>query len=50
MKPKKRVFGTVLMILVVIFLYAPIVYTVIFSFNDSKSLTKFAGFSTRWYT
>ena len=50
MKQKKRVFGTILMILLVIFLYAPIVYTVIFSFNDSKSLTKFAGFSTRWFT
>ena len=50
MKTKKRIFGTVLMVLIVIFLYAPIVYTIIFSFNDSKSLTKFAGFSTRWFS
>lgn len=49
MKPKKRIFGGILMILLVIFLYAPIVYTIVFSFNDSKSLTKFAGFSTRWF-
>lgn len=49
MKPKKRIFGGILMILLVIFLYAPIVYTIVFSFNSSKSLTKFAGFSTRWF-
>ena len=49
MKPKKRYLGTIGMMLLVLFLYSPIVYTVIFSFNDSKSLTKFAGFSTRWY-
>jgi len=49
MKPKKRVFGTVLMILLVLFLYAPIVYTVVFSFNSSNSLTRFTGFSMRWY-
>lgn len=33
----------------VLFFYAPIIYTIIFSFNDSKSLTHFAGFSLRWY-
>ncbi len=31
------------------FLYAPIFYMVVFSFNDSKSLTKFTNFSLRWY-
>lgn len=50
MKRKKRIFSTIGMMFLVLFLYAPIIYTVIFSFNDSKSLTKFAGFSTRWYT
>ena len=50
MKKKKRIFSTIGMMFLVLFLYAPIIYTVIFSFNDSKSLTKFAGFSTRWYT
>ncbi len=49
MKQKKRIFGTLLMVLLVIFFYAPIVYMVIFSFNDSKSLTMFKGFSMRWY-
>jgi spermidine/putrescine transport system permease protein len=32
-----------------IFFYAPIVYTFIFSFNSSKSLTHWGGFSLRWY-
>ncbi len=49
MKKKKRIFGTLLMVLLVIFFYAPIVYMIIFSFNDSKSLTMFKGFSMRWY-
>lgn len=31
------------------FLYAPIIYTVVFSFNSSRSLTHFAGFSLQWY-
>ena len=37
------------MVLLVIFFYAPIIYTIIFSFNDSRSLTHFAGFSLQWY-
>ena len=49
MKKKKRVFGSILMVLLVIFLYAPIVYTVVFSFNDTNSLTRFGGFSTKWF-
>lgn len=35
--------------LIVLFFYAPIIYVVIFSFNESKSLTSFTGFSFRWY-
>ncbi len=31
------------------FFYLPILVTVIFSFNSSKSLTHFTGFSMRWY-
>ena len=30
-------------------LYLPIVAVVLFSFNDKKSLSSFAGFSLRWY-
>ena len=32
-----------------VFFYLPIVVTMIYSFNDSKSLTNFSGFSFRWY-
>lgn len=35
--------------LILFFFYAPIVYVVFFSFNRSKSLIRFTGFSTRWY-
>ena len=37
------------LILILLFVYLPIAYVVMFSFNDSKSMTKFAGFSLRWY-
>ncbi|MBK5928837.1 ABC transporter permease subunit [Rhodobaculum claviforme] len=32
-----------------VFLYAPIVALVVFSFNESRLVTVWAGFSTRWY-
>lgn len=32
-----------------VFFYLPIAVTMFFSFNDSKSLTHFSGFSLRWY-
>ncbi len=46
---KKRPLGLTIFILVMLFFYAPIIYMVIFSFNDSRSLTKFSGFSLQWY-
>lgn len=49
MKKEKRGLGKVLMVLLVIFFYAPILYMIIFSFNEGKSLTSFTGFSLRWY-
>lgn len=49
MNKKKRPFGKVLMILTLAFFYLPILYMIIFSFNDGKSLTNFTGFSLRWY-
>ncbi|MBQ9806917.1 MAG: ABC transporter permease [Clostridia bacterium] len=30
-------------------LYAPILVVILFSFNDSESLSSFSGFSTKWY-
>lgn len=49
MKKSKRSFGKVLMALMIVFFYLPIAYMIVFSFNDGKSLTKFTGFSLRWY-
>jgi len=49
MKKKKYVFSKIFLGLMVGFLYAPILYTIVFSFNESKSLTKFTGFSLKWY-
>ncbi len=36
-------------ILAFAFLYLPILILVIFSFNDSRSVSKWAGFTTEWY-
>lgn len=49
MKKSSRPFGRTLMILALIFFYLPILYMIIFSFNEGKSLTSFTGFSLRWY-
>ena len=49
MSKDKRVLGKVGMALLLVFFYAPILFMVIFSFNSSKSLTHFTGFSLRWY-
>ena len=48
---KKRHFPLTkaILALVVAFFYIPIVYTIVFSFNESRSLTHFTGFSLRWY-
>lgn len=45
----KGTLGKVLLILMMVFFYLPILYMIIFSFNDGKSLTSFSGFSLRWY-
>ena len=37
------------MIALIIFFYAPIIYMIVFSFNEGKSLTNFSGFSLKWY-
>ena len=36
--------------LIFLFLYAPIVVLIIFSFNDSKSRVVWHGFTTKWYS
>ena len=49
MKKINRSFSKILMALVIIFFYLPIIYMIVFSFNEGKSLTHFTGFSLRWY-
>ncbi|WP_274426329.1 ABC transporter permease [Chelativorans sp. YIM 93263] len=42
-------FNVVALVLGFAFLYLPIVLLIIFSFNESRLVTVWAGFSTRWY-
>lgn len=49
MKKKHSVASKSILILTMLFFYLPILYIIVFSFNDSRSLTKFSGFSLRWY-
>ena len=49
MKKKTSVGSKIIMTLTMLFFYLPILYIIVFSFNDSRSLTKFSGFSLRWY-
>ncbi len=37
------------LILVLLFIYLPILYVMVFSFNESKSMISFSGFSLQWY-
>ena len=47
---KQHRFGSRLILaLTLLFFYLPIVYIILFSFNQSRSLTSFTGFSLRWY-
>ncbi|MEA4820614.1 MAG: ABC transporter permease, partial [Erysipelotrichales bacterium] len=46
---KKTWFSKVYIYIILLFLYIPFIPLILFSFNDSKSLTDFTGFSLRWY-
>ncbi|MDU4860702.1 MAG: ABC transporter permease [Terrisporobacter othiniensis] len=45
----KKFTSNIYLTLVYVFLYAPIISLAVFSFNDSKSMAKWNGFSLRWY-
>ncbi|MCE8002643.1 ABC transporter permease subunit [Billgrantia ethanolica] len=49
MTMRKPSFTTVMLIVGLLFLYLPMVVLVIYSFNASRLVTVWAGFSTRWY-
>lgn len=48
-KKKTSPASKIILALTLLFFYLPILYIIVFSFNDSRSLTKFSGFSLRWY-
>ena len=43
-------FNITSIVLGVAFLYLPIVLLIVFSFNESKLVTVWSGFSLRWYS
>ncbi len=49
MKKSRRIGSKIFMGVLMLFFYAPIIYTIFFSFNSGRSLTHFDGFSLRWY-
>ena len=49
MEQKTKFYEKIFLFIVMAFFYVPILYVVLFSFNSSKSLTTFTGFSLQWY-
>ena len=49
MEQKTRAYEKIWLVLIMAFFYLPIIYVVFFSFNSSKSLSTFTGFSLQWY-
>lgn len=45
----RRFFSNFYLVLILIFLYAPIMTMMVLSFNTSKSRTQWGGFTTGWY-
>lgn len=45
----KKIVSNIYLVLVFIFLYAPIFALALFSFNDSKSMARWNGFTFKWY-
>jgi len=46
----KRFIQDFYLVIILVFLYAPIATMAVLSFNSSKSRTQWGGFTTRWYT
>lgn len=45
----KNIFSKVYILIIMLFLYLPIVTLMVLSFNDAKSMAVFTRFSTHWY-
>ena len=49
MKKKNRASSAICLTLLFVFLFAPILVLIVFSFNAGKSTVNMSGFSFRWY-
>lgn len=49
MSKKKSAWQGVFLAGVLLFMYAPILLMIVFSFNESKTMAKWTGFSLKWY-
>lgn len=49
-KRLKRIISDFYLVIILVFLYAPIATMMVLSFNSSKSRTQWGGFSLQWYT
>ena len=50
MNKKTSFLAKIYLWLMLAFFYAPIIYVIIFSFNSTKSLSRFSSFSWKWYS
>ena len=48
-RQKNGIFGIIYLVLIFVFLFAPIAVLIYFSFNSGKSTAVMDGFSLRWY-
>ena len=45
----RKVFGRIYILIIMMFLYLPILTLIVLSFNDAKSMSVWTGFSLHWY-
>ena len=49
-KKKRNYFSPIYLTLVLLILYLPILMVIVYSFNSGRTISKWQGFSTMWYT
>ena len=45
----KKFFGNLYIVIIMLFLYLPILTLIVLSFNEAKSMSVFTRFSLKWY-
>ena len=48
-RKRKTILSTLTILVTLFFFYLPILLMIVFSFNSSKSLSVWSGFSLKWY-